>query len=254
MRWNISLDILNAGFITAEWPALKQVKTLITTRQGGVSSWPFDSMNLGSHVNDDLTCVAENRQRLTRYLPSEPHWLNQVHGIGVLDASRIGSIIPDADGIFTRQKNQVCCVLSADCLPVLICNQQGSQVAAVHAGWRGLLDGIIENAVSKFDPSDALLVYLGPAIGPQAFEVGGEVRDAFCAHDGESNQAFASSNNEGKWLADIYSLARLRLSKLGITSIYGGLDCTVQDSERFFSYRRDGQTGRMASLIWIESD
>lgn len=219
-----------------------------------MSLGPFDSMNLGSHVDDDIVSVLENRKRVSDYLPAEPYWLNQVHGTRVLDTSLIGSTIPDADGSFTRQKNHVCCVMSADCLPVLLCNRQGSQVAAVHAGWRGLLDGIIENAVSEFDSSDTLLAYLGPAIGPQAFEVGSEVRDAFCNYDIKSTQAFTGSTNKGRWLADIYCLARLRLSGMGILVAYGGLDCTVKDRDRFFSYRRDGQTGRMASLIWIEGD
>ncbi|MFT7109690.1 MAG: YfiH family protein [Psychrobacter glaciei] len=240
--------------MVASWPAPKRVKTLITTRNGGVSSTPFDSMNLGSHVDDNVDCVLENRKRLARLLPAEPKWLNQVHGVQVLDASVIGATIPDADGSFTRQKNNVCCVMSADCLPVLLCNQQGSQVAAVHAGWRGLLDGVIENAVAAFNSKDTLLAYLGPAIGPKAFEVGDEVKNAFCHHHEESNHAFERSVNKEKWLADIYSLARLRLSKLGVTGVYGGLDCTFEDSEHFFSYRRDGKTGRMASLIWIEGD
>jgi YfiH family protein len=230
----------------------------VTTRKGGFSTAPFDSMNLGEHVNDDPESVLQNRQSLAVNLPSQPFWLNQVHGTQVLDASLIGPEIPNADGSFTRKQNNVCCVMTADCLPVLLCNKQGTQVAAVHAGWRGLLEGIIESAVHKFDSNDTIIAYLGPAIGPQAFEVGGEVKAAFCQRDTDSAQAFQVSTNRAKnkdkWLADIYLLARLRLAKLGITAVFGGLDCTFQDSERFFSFRRDGQTGRMASLIWIQND
>ena len=142
--------------------------------------------------------------------------------------------------------------MTADCLPVLLCNEQGTQVAAVHAGWRGLLDGIIEQAIDKFDSSDQLLAYLGPAIGPNAFEVGNEVQQAFCEQDHKAENAFKPSSNQGKWLADIYQLAKMRLNHKGVGGVYGGEFCTVRDVVSFFSYRRDGQTGRMASCIWID--
>lgn len=249
MRWIIKPQVFNA-----EWPAPANIKTLISTRKGGVSKGPFSSLNLGDHVNDNIDDVIANRNLITAFLPASPAWLSQVHSTDVIElisSIKIGSI-PVADGSFSKESNQVCCVMTADCLPVLLCNKQGTQVAAVHAGWRGLLDGIIEHAIDKFDSSDQLLAYLGPAIGPNAFEVGSEVQQAFCKQDHKAESAFKSSSNQGKWLADIYQLARIRLNNKGVAGIYGGDFCTVRDVEQFFSYRRDGQTGRMASCIWIE--
>lgn len=249
MRWSIKFPPV----IRAQWPAPKSIKTLISTRTGGVSKAPFAELNLGSHVGDQQQSVDKNRELLASLLPNEPRWLSQVHGVDVADTRSLsGDLTPIADGTYSDLLNEVCCVMTADCLPVLMCNAQGTQVAAVHAGWRGLLGGILEVAVSKFDKEDALLVYLGPAIGPGAFEVGPEVRDGFISENIECEVAFKPSSNEGKWLADIYQLAKIRLKLTGVNDIFGGDYCTYSDQERFFSYRRDGQTGRMASCIWIE--
>jgi YfiH family protein len=240
------------NFLQADWPVPASVKTLITTREGGVSDAPYASLNLGGHVGDKSVSVAKNRALLSKNLPREPYWLNQVHGIDVLEVGISKSVMPNADGSYTSEINRVCCVMTADCLPVLLCNAQGTKVAAVHAGWRGLLDGILDVSVSKFDPNDKVLAYLGPAIGPASFEVGEEVREAFVTRSANTEVAFRASGNSGKWLADLYSLARIRLNSVGGVDIFGGERCTFIEADKFFSYRRDGQTGRMASCIWIE--
>ncbi|MCD0494267.1 peptidoglycan editing factor PgeF [Chromobacterium violaceum] len=239
-------------WISADWPAPARVRTLVTTRNGGVSQPPYASLNLGAHVGDDPQAVAANRARLRDALPAEPAWLNQVHGVAVADASAVGANAPDADASFAREPGVVCAAMTADCLPVLLCDERGQTVAAAHAGWRGLCDGVIEATVAAMalPPSD-LMAWLSPAIGPDAFEVGAEVRQAFIAKDAEADSAFVDIGN-GKYLADIYALARLRLRKLGVSRVYGGDFCTVIDRDRFFSYRRDGVTGRMASMIWLE--
>jgi len=239
--------------IAPEWPAPESVRAVITTRQGGVSRAPFDSLNLALHVGDDPAAVAENRRLLQTLaeLPSEPEWLDQVHGTRVLDCPARRND-RQADAATTTRSGQVLAVMTADCLPLLLCNRQGSRVAAVHAGWRGLAAGVIEQAVASFkQPGDQLLAWLGPAIGPLAFEVGDEVRERFVSIDPDAAGAFQSAR-PGHWMADIYRLARLRLQRLGVGFVGGGDYCTVNDSRRFFSYRRDGVTGRMASLIWIE--
>lgn len=228
------------------------VKTLITTRMGGISKAPFDGFNLGVHVGDSPDSVGINREMLSRHLPSKPYWLNQVHGVDVIEVGESVQSTPSADGSYTNKKHQVCCVMTADCLPVLFCNSQGTQVAAIHAGWRGLLDGILEVAINKFHPNDRVYAYLGPAIGPSSFEVGEEVKEAFINTDSGVHVAFQPSVVPRKWLADLYELARSRLKSVGVTDVYGGEYCTFIEAERFFSYRRDGQTGRMASCIWIE--
>ncbi|MBT2868054.1 peptidoglycan editing factor PgeF [Chromobacterium violaceum] len=239
-------------WISADWPAPARVRTLVTTRNGGVSQPPYASLNLGAHVGDDPQAVAANRARLRDALPAEPAWLNQVHGVAVADASAVGANPPDADASFAREPGVVCAAMTADCLPVLLCDERGQTVAAAHAGWRGLCDGVIEATVAAMalPPSD-LMAWLGPAIGPDAFEVGAEVRQGFIAKDAEADSAFVDIGN-GKYLADIYALARLRLRKLGVSRVYGGDFCTVIDRDRFFSYRRDGVTGRMVSMIWLE--
>lgn len=237
--------------IIPDWPAPANVKALQTTRAGGISKAPYDSLNLGMHVDDAPLDVAANRQRLNRYVPTEPVWLNQVHGITVVDAGT-ASCVPDADAAFARTRHNVCAVMTADCLPVLICDKAGTIVAAVHAGWRSLLDGVIEATVAEMDkPGSGLLAWLGPAIGPNAFEVGDEVRAAFIARDAKAEQAFKPASN-GKWLGDIFQLGRQRLANIGVTETYGGGLCTYNDAGRFFSFRRDQATGRMASLIWLE--
>ena len=236
--------------ITPDWPAPARVKSLMTTREEGVSAEPYASWNLGDHVQDDSLAVAANRALLRQNLPAEPVWLNQVHGTLVVQADAVIGV-PDADAAFTRQPGTVCAVLTADCLPVLFCARDGSVVAAAHAGWRGLAAGVLEATVTAMRvPSNEVLVWMGAAIGPTAFTIGSEVRDTFISTHPESTVAF--SPHQGKWKADIYRLARIRLASVGVADVYGGDHCTVNEVKSFFSYRRSGRTGRMASLIWIE--
>lgn len=241
-----------AELIVPDWPAPANVKSLQTTRTGGISVAPYDSLNLGLHVGDQPLKVAHNRQQLNRFVPTEPLWLNQVHGVEVADAA-VANCQPQADAAYARVADAVCTVMTADCLPILLCDKAGTVVAAVHAGWRGLFNGVIEVTVDAMQVKPgSLMAWLGPAIGPQAFFVGDEVRDAFIKHDADASAAFCSQP-DGKWLADIYLLARQRLDKLNVVSIHGGGYCTFSDNRRFFSYRRDGSTGRMATMIWLES-
>lgn len=245
----------NLPFIVPDWPAPANVKALQTTRLGGVSKAPYASLNLGAHVQDDPIAVAHNRQLLSPYLPSEPVWVNQVHGTKVIDAGKSGCL-ETADGAYTTQANVVCVTMTADCLPVLLCDCAGTVVAAVHAGWRGLCDGVIEAAIAKMPVKSAdLMAWLGPAISPDAFEVGGEVRAQFMEKDAQAISAFKPQGD--KWLCNMYAIAKQRLNNVGVTQIYGGgvneSFCTYGDTLRFFSYRRDGVTGRMASLIWLTS-
>jgi YfiH family protein len=240
-------------WIVPDWPAPENIRAVITTRSGGVSQPPYDRLNLAEHVGDDPKAVAANRSLLRRELglAREPLWLEQVHGCGVADGDVIAAGCR-ADAATATRPGRVCAVLTADCLPLLLCNRDGSRVAAVHAGWRGLAGGVIEAALARFEePAEALLVWLGPAIGPQAFEVGPEVREAFLAREPADAGAFVP-NRPGHWLADLYALARNRLQRAGVGFVGGGDSCTVSEPERFFSYRRDGATGRMASLIWID--
>jgi YfiH family protein len=241
------------SWIEPDWPVPSHIRAITTTRQGGVSLPPFDGLNLADHVGDDPKSVSRNRRLLRESLglPTEPLWLTQVHGCNVLEAGDYSEGV-EADGAFAHTQGQVCAVLTADCLPLLLCDREGGQVAAVHAGWRGLAAGVIEAALKRFSaPAEEILAWLGPAIGPQAFEVGDEVRDAFTQYAPSSADAFVA-NHPGHWLADIYLLARQRLMVCGVGFVGGGDCCTVTDAKRFFSYRRDGKTGRMASLIWIE--
>lgn len=245
----------NLIFITPNWPAPPNVKAMQTTRIGGVSQGAYTSLNLGEHVNDDPLAVAHNRQLLSPYLPGEPVWMNQVHGVVIIDAANSGCL-ENADGAFTTHTDVVCVTMTADCLPVLLCDKAGTVVAAVHAGWRGLCDGVIEAAIAKMPakPED-ILAWLGPAIGPNAFEVGDDVREQFLQKDAQANSAFKPHGD--KWLCDIYTLAKQRLVSTGVKGIYGGSVneefCTYTDETRFFSFRRDNVTGRMASLIWLVS-
>lgn len=239
------------SYIVPDWPAPMGVRALVTTRRGGISGSPWQGFNLGDHVGDDPVSVAANRARLRRELPADPLWLAQVHGAQCVEASLAVSGT-QADASFTRQRGVVCAVLTADCLPVLLCDDRAGVVAVVHAGWRGLAAGVIEAAVAAMEvPGASLMAWLGPAIGPRAFEVGGEVREAFVASAAAAAQAFEPQAN-GKWLCDIHALARLRLEAIGIHRVWGSNLCTVTDAETFFSYRRDGITGRMASLIWLD--
>lgn len=245
-------------FLTPDWPAPANIKAFTTTRKTGLSEGSYACFNIATHVNDNGQHVKQNRERLKQELNllNEPIWLEQVHGTQVLNADQCppgNSQTCQADASYTCLSNKTCVVMTADCLPVLICNRQGTKVAAVHAGWRGLQAGVIESTIDAMqeDPQD-LLLWFGPAIGPEAFEVGDEVRQAFIDELPETAEAFRF-HNPGHWLADIYQLARMRLQKKSVDQIYGGGLCTYTDRERFYSYRRDGETGRMASLIWRES-
>jgi YfiH family protein len=258
----------SSDWLLPDWPAPARVRSLVTTRAGGVSVGPYTSLNLGDHVGDDPLAVSKNRQGLDRHLPGPPCWLRQVHGTTVVDAAAAcpGESF-EADGVFSHSPGVVCAVMTADCLPVLLCDHSASVVAAAHAGWRGLQAGIVEQTVAAIGvPGEQLLAYLGPAIGPEAFEVGDEVRSAFIDAYPEAVAAFVPSSQArnlaqvgapsalrpaARWLADIYLLARQRLRRSGVNAIYGGAYCTVSEPQRFFSYRRDGVTGRMASLIWL---
>ncbi|WP_328188559.1 peptidoglycan editing factor PgeF [Marinobacter sp. OP 3.4] len=239
--------------IHPDWPAPSRVRALCTTRSGGASSPPWDSFNLGDHVGDNHGDVLENRRRLAHWAHLETedfHWLQQVHGI---DVARLPGENLLADAAVTDQPGVVCTILTADCLPVLFCNREGTRVAAAHAGWRGLADGVLENTVAEFDQPSQVLAWLGPAIGPERFEVGPEVRERFLAFSRQLDPCFAlSPDRPGHFLADIVGLARFRLQQAGVEAIHGGDWCTVSEPQRFFSYRRDGQTGRMASCIWLE--
>ena len=251
MRYLSYMDA--SSLIAADWPAPANVQALATTRVGGVSAPPFDTLNLAAHVGDDPAAVAENRSRLVRAagLPAEPRWLSQVHGCRVVDADAAAAGC-EADAASTDRPGVVCAVLTADCLPVLFCDAAGTRVAAAHAGWRGLAGGVLEAAVAGFGGGE-VLAWLGPAIGPDAFEVGPEVRAAFVDRDRAAEAAFRPGR-EGRYWADLYTLARQRLAAAGVTTVSGGGLCTYHDAERFYSYRRDGQTGRMASLVWLEGD
>ncbi len=245
---------MSLSLIRPDWPAPPRVQAISTTRMGGVSRGVYASLNLGAHVGDDPQAVAENRQLLAQELalPSQPAWLNQVHGCTVARADPVLDCV-DADALVTAEPGRVCSIMTADCLPLLFCDTRGERVAAAHAGWRGLLNGVIEATVESMAvPGSGLMAWLGPAIGPDAFEVGAEVRAAFVAEDPAAQSAFRPSSR-GRWLADIYALARLRLARLGVHSMHGGNFCTLKDSERFFSFRRDGTTGRMATMIWIQT-
>lgn len=244
----------NENFLWPDWPVPVHVRAVCTTRIGGVSQPPYASLNLGDHVGDAASAVAENRARLRSVLnlPAEPCWLQQVHGNDVVDAAAQSQLC-QADAAYTDQHGVVCAVLTADCLPLLLCDRAGTQVAAVHAGWRGLANGVIEQALENFAaPGSELMAWLGPAIGPRAFEVGDEVRAEFSAHDAAAAAAFQASR-AGHWYADLYTLARQRLAACTVNAVYGGDYCTYTDAARFYSYRRDGSTGRMASLIWLEA-
>ena len=244
----------NSHFIVPNWPAPANVHALQTNRYGGCSYSPYDSFNLGSHVKDNPIHVAHNRQLLSQFLPSEPVWLNQVHGINVVDAANT-DCVPDADASYSTRKNVVCVTMTADCLPILVCDTAGTTIANIHAGWRSLCDGVIEATIAKLPvDSNQLMAWLGPAIGPNVFEVGAEVRSQFIAKDAQAELAFKPHGD--KLLCDIYRIATQRLNNLGVTKIYGGGQenepwCTFTDEKRFFSFRRDAETGRMATLIWL---
>jgi len=244
---------VTGDFFIPEWDVPPNVRALQTVRSGGFSRGPWASFNLGEHVGDDPAAVAANRALLRSSLPAEPLWLEQVHGTVAVDVEKCTKSCV-ADAAFAVTPGRVCVVMTADCLPVLLCDRRGTVVAAAHAGWRGLLAGVLESTVAamRCAPGE-LLAWMGPAIGPDCFEVGPEVRDAFVRGHQPAATAFTPSPG-GKWLCDLYRLASQRLQRLGVAAISGGAACTFTDRGRYFSYRRDGVTGRMASLIWLEPD
>jgi YfiH family protein len=257
-----------------KWPAPPQVKACYTLRSGGTSQPPYRSFNLGDHVGDHDFDVAANRRQLAISLQQEDiTWLNQVHGtqVSLLDstpvrdsiaaASDVGEkavekigdeVSEEADAITTRQLNRLCCVMTADCLPVFFCNIDGTQVAVAHAGWRGLLGGILQETLATFERPSSVMAYLGPAISDQAFEVGDDLRMAFLCHNASFTHYFEPSQKPNKWMANLYGIATAILHQSGVSGVYGGDRCTFTEKDAFFSYRRDGVTGRMANLIWLE--
>jgi len=246
------MQVTSDCFISAQWPAPSHVRAGVTTRLGGTSEGVYASFNLAAHVGDSAVAVATNRQRLRNSLalPREPIWLQQVHGCAVVQADQCADD-RCGDAVVSSAAGTVCAVLTADCLPVLLTDRAGTCVAAAHAGWRGLAAGVLEATVQKLPVSPkTLLAWLGPAIGPRAFEVGDEVRAEFLRHHSHASAAFVPSPNQ-RWYADLYLLARQRLIGCGVQDIFGGEYCTCEDSRHFYSYRRDGVTGRMASLIWL---
>jgi purine-nucleoside/S-methyl-5'-thioadenosine phosphorylase / adenosine deaminase len=254
---------VSVGWVEPDWPAPGGVRALSTWRNGGVSTASYASLNLGDHVGDEAASVAENRRRLAvaAVLPAEPIWLRQVHGTTVadLDVANRGATdldaaagVAPADAAFTRRRGRVCAILTADCLPILLAADSGGLVAAAHAGWRGLAGGVIEATVQALAvPPTKLMAWLGPAIGPQHFEVGAEVREALLKGDLGAEAAFTATAR-GRFMADLGALAQRRLAALGVGRIYGGGRCTYAEADRYFSHRRDGMTGRQATLIWLE--
>lgn len=256
-------DTLLQNALRPDWPAPRHVHALVTTRLGGFSGAPWDSLNLGDHVTDDPAAVQANRdlleQGLQRIAPATaPLWLKQVHGLRVVtppaEPTQRRVWIPEADAAITTLTGVPITVMTADCLPVFFCDCAGTRVAVAHAGWRGLCDGVLEATVAEFAQPAEVLAWMGPAIGPQAFEVGGEVRDEFIARDPAAAEAFRPVDGKpGHWLGDLYRLARQRLARAGVTAVSGGGRCTHSERDSFFSFRRDGQTGRMASVIWLSA-
>ena len=257
---SVTPDSEHVHILTPEWPAPPGVRAAFTLRSGGVSAPPFDSLNLGAHVGDEAEAVAENRRRLRTQLrlPEEPAWMEQVHGIDVLDLDALahgGAArgVVSADAALTRRAGRICTVQVADCLPVLLAARDGSAVAAAHAGWRGLAGGVLEATVQALAVEPGQLIgWLGPGIGAAHFEVGEDVRRAFVTHDAAAAAAAFTSNQRGRWQCNLAALARARLAALGVAAVFGGEWCTYADAARFFSYRRDGRCGRMAALIWKE--
>ena len=241
------------GLIRPDWAVSPRVKTVVTTRNGGVSLGPYSSFNLALHVADDASAVMKNRAQLRSalHLPQEPGWLQQVHGTRVVELPAVEAV-PEADASISRVAGLACVILTADCLPVLLCDEAGTVVAAAHAGWRGLLNGVLENTIAAMGCAPRqICAWLGPAIGPNVFEVGAEVRNAFVQRDARAAAAFRVGMNSEKFIADLYVLAHLRLSSVGVGRVEGGGECTYTAADRYYSYRRESPCGRMASLIWL---
>lgn len=245
----------SVSVLSAAWPAPPAVRACTSLRAGGYSSGPYRGLNLAAHVGDDAAAVESNRRALaaTLTLPAQPLWLDQVHGTRVVDAAAAAPGVT-ADAAVAHRSGVVCAVLTADCLPILLCDTAGTRVAAAHAGWRGLAGGVVAAAVAAMEtPPAGLMAWLGPAIGQRCYEVGDELRQAFPASAGAGAGTAWRAAGPGKWYADLYALARLILHTHGVTRVYGGGHCTFTEADRFYSYRRDGATGRMATLIWLES-
>jgi YfiH family protein len=244
---------VSESLLRFDWPLPAGVRAAFTTRLGGVSTSPWNSLNVAAHVGDVPEHVMANRARLKSLLelPGEPVWLQQVHGIGVIDAAQASGISPPAaDASISKSGNRVCVVMVADCLPVLFASRDGNRIGATHAGWRGLVAGVLERTVETLGvPAGELTAWLGPCISRPHFEVGDEVRTAFVNHDAAA-AGFFFPNTRGRWQADLIGIARARLAALGVSAVTGGEWCTFADRERFYSHRRDGEGGRMAALIW----
>jgi len=248
---NSSVPISEHGWLTPDWSAPLNIKALVTSRQGGVSQAPFESMNLGDHVGDSTQAVEANRQQLLNSMSGcdQIRWLQQIHGTDCVDVAEVADN-HQADASYSQVPGLACAIMTADCLPVLFCNKTGTQVAAAHAGWKGLANGVLLNTLAQFENPEDVLVWLGPAISKANFEVGPEVREAF---DWASDECFAAGQGD-RLYADLYQLARQQLQQTGVpqAQVYGGGLCTLADAKRFYSYRRDTKTGRMATCIWIE--
>lgn len=254
MSWAASMRAALAphDWIVPEWPAPAGVRAFVTTRSGGVSEGAYASLNLSATNGDDEARVVRNREIVRARLPEMPRWMRQVHGVAVANLDERGEGAPTADAAVAGMRGRVCNVLTADCMPLMLCDTEGRRVSVAHAGWRGLAAGVVESAVSALAASpDKVLAWMGPAIGPRAFEVGPEVREAFVREDAGAEAAFVP-HGAGKHLADLYALAKQRLARVGVTSVYGGGFCTYHETERFFSYRREKRSGRMGAFIWIE--
>lgn len=240
------------NWIAANWPAPEHIMAGTTTRKGGFSEKPYDSFNLALHVGGDTDKVKRNREKLSRQLnlPARPVWLNQVHGCGVIDGER--AVNTSADACFTDMSNIVCAVMTADCILLLMCNRSGTKVAAIHVGWRGLCRGIIANSVGKFNEShEVLLAWFGPRICAHHYQVQDDMRNTCLQSLSTAAESAFSPAGQGKWYADIEKLAKIELERLGILGIFTCDRCTYSEADVFYSYRRDGETGRMASLIWM---
>lgn len=245
----------NQSFITPDWHVPENIRAVSTCRRGGFSKAPYDSFNMGLHVGDSDCAVTANRALLASHFQlsaTDIVWLNQIHSAEVIDVSycRNYAGAVTADGAFSADVRRPCVVMTADCLSVLLTDKDGQRVASLHAGWRGLYAGVLTQGVAKFPDPKKVIAWLGPAIGPSAFEVGQDVFDAFTSQHRMHQSAFVATVNESKWLADIYLLARQKLNQLGVSEIFGGNRCTYSETASFFSYRRDGVTGRMATMIW----